>query len=93
MMLTSKFSLMDVIVRLGEALVHYTVSRETKDIYQARLVRYEGCPTEEPPRDLILVKGYRRWTGSVDRPELLNEMGQVIDSLRSHQSPRENLPL
>jgi hypothetical protein len=78
---------MDAIVRIGEAFVHYNISREAHGIYQARLVRYEGCPTEEPPRELVLTRGYRCWTGSTDHPMLLNELGKLIDTLSSSNEP------
>ena len=58
---------------------HYNVSPETNGIYQARLIHYEGPPQKAPPSEVILVKGYRQWTGSYDRQELLNEIGRVIE--------------
>jgi len=78
---------MDAIVRMGDAFIHYNISREAHGIYQARLVRYEGCPTEEPPRELILTKGYRCWAGSTDHQRLLNDLGRLIDTLSSNHEP------
>jgi hypothetical protein len=74
---------MDAIVRRGEAYIHYKVFPEADGIFQAQLIRYEGCPTEEPPMELTLVKSFRRWTGSVNDSELLNGLGEVIDSINS----------
>jgi hypothetical protein len=78
---------MDAIVRMGDAYIHYNISREGPGIYQARLIRYEGCPTEEPPRDVVLTRGYRCWAGSANHPLLLNELGKMIDSLSSSYDP------
>jgi hypothetical protein len=78
---------MDAIVRMGDAFIHYNISREAHGIYQARLVRYEGCPTEEPPPELVLTRGYRCWAGSADYPLLLNELGKLIDSLSPANEP------
>lgn len=75
---------MEAIVRMGEAYIHYNISRAAQGIYQARLIRYEGCPTEEPPRELVLTRGYRCWAGSANHPLLLNELGKMIDSLSSY---------
>jgi hypothetical protein len=77
---------MDAIVRLGDSLVHYRVSSEARGIYQATLVRYEGCPTEEPPKTFLLVKSFRRWIGSDVNVDLLNEVGNVIDKVSSYRS-------
>ena len=74
---------MDAIVKLGDAFIHYNISREAHGIYQARLVRYEGCPTEEPPSELVLTQGYRCWRGSTNHPILLHELGKLIDTLSS----------
>jgi hypothetical protein len=78
---------MDAIVRLGDSLLHYRVSAEARGIYQATLVRYEGCPTEEPPKTFLLVKSFRRWIGSEVNIDLLNEVGRVIDKVSSYRAP------
>jgi hypothetical protein len=82
---------MDAIVKLGDAFIHYNISREANGIYQARLVRYEGCPTEEPPRELVLTRGYRCWRGSMNHPMLLHELGKLIDTLSlSNEHNKDN---
>jgi hypothetical protein len=79
---------MDAIVRVGDSLVHYKVSPEGRGIYQATLVRYEGCPTEEPPKTFLLVKSFRHWIGSDVNIALLNEVGNVIDKVSTYPPSR-----
>src|SRR3954464_11772291 len=59
---------------------HYQIYPEINGIYQARLLHYEGGSGKTPPEEVILVKGYRQWSGSYDRQDLLNEIGNAIEN-------------
>ena len=71
---------LSAVVKHQGALAYYTVSTENQDIYHARLVRYYGSPESAPPDRLLLVKGVRRWLGSCEKQELLDEIGHIIES-------------
>ena len=69
------------VVQYEGGWAHYDVSPESHGIYQARLLRFEGSTDRPPPpEELILVRGYRQWSGSYERQELLNEIGNFIES-------------
>ena len=71
---------MKAVVPFGEGMAHYLVSPESSGIYQARLVEFEGTAERMPPDEVILVKGYRQWSGSYERQDLLNSLGEAIES-------------
>ena len=68
------------VVPFGEGMAHYVVSPESSGIYQARLVEFDGDSNKLPPVEVILVKGYRQWSGSYERQDLLNSLGQAIEN-------------
>ncbi len=70
----------NAVVPFEEGLAHYIVSPESNGIYQAKLVDFQGVAQKQPPKEVILVKGYRQWSGSYDRQELLNQIGSIIES-------------
>jgi hypothetical protein len=86
---------LEAVVNYRGALAHYNVFPETKEIYQALLVRYEGPPEMAPPEHVTLVKSVRHWTGSSDRKELVDEIGYIIEINKSaltsegKQSPKD----
>lgn len=77
----------NAVVPFEEGLAHYIVSPESNGIYQARLVDFQGVAERKPPAEVILVKGYRQWSGSYDRQDLLNQIGSVIESRVRQGSP------
>lgn len=60
-------------------LAHYQVVRKENDIFSAYLVRYDGKQAHQPPASLILVRGEKKWEGSLDDHSLLEQIGGVID--------------
>jgi hypothetical protein len=71
---------LSAVVKHQGALAYYTVLPENQGIYHARLVRYYGSPDSAPPERLLLVKGVRRWLGSCERQDLLDDIGHIIES-------------
>jgi hypothetical protein len=70
---------MEAVVPFDEGIAHYLVSPDNSGIYQARLVQFEGNAGRMPPNEVILVKGYRQWSGSYERQDLLNSLGEAIE--------------
>lgn len=84
---------MKAVVPYQGALVHYSLSPDSHGIYNARLIKCVGQPKSSPPEAVILVRGYRRWTGSFDRQELIDELGDAIDQrVTSRTLPRNTDP-
>jgi hypothetical protein len=78
---------MKAVVPFGEGIAHYLVSPESSGIYQAKLVQFEGSPENPPPSEVILVKGYRQWSGSFERQDLLNSLGEAIEKRQREGNP------
>lgn len=74
---------LEAIVKLGDGAAHYLISREGRGCYKAELVNYSGETYNNVPNELILLRGYRNWTGSTSNQQLLNELGEAIDSVVS----------
>ena len=68
------------VVKYRGALAHYGVAQENEGIYQAQLIRYDGRPDHAPPVKITLVKGLNHWSGSSEREELVDEIGEIIDN-------------
>jgi hypothetical protein len=81
---------LETVVQFNGGLAYYSISPESNGIYQARLLRYEGGSDRVPPAEVILVKGYRQWSGSFERQDLLNEIGKAIESRSRTGNPSEN---
>lgn len=78
---------MKAVVPFDEGIAYYVVSPESSGIYQAKLVDYQGNTVNKPPSEVILVKGYRQWSGSFERQDLLNSLGEAIESRMREGNP------
>ena len=67
-------------VLFRNALAHYTISQEEEGVFLAQLIDYEGKPDYAPPVQILLTRGIRRWIGSFDNQEVLDALGQAIDT-------------
>jgi len=67
------------VVQFEGGLAHYQISPESNGIYQAHLLQYDGSVDNAPPVEVILVRGYRQWSGSYERQDLLNKIGDIIE--------------
>ncbi len=70
---------MKAVVQYQGALAHYCISPENEGIYQARLLRYDGRPERTPPQKVTLFKGTPVWSGTCDRQDLLDKLGNSIE--------------
>jgi hypothetical protein len=69
-----------VTVQYKTGLAHYYIIQEAAGVYLASLEHYEGQHSDEPPHRIMLVKGIRRWTGSIEHQEILDELGLAIEA-------------
>lgn len=81
---------LETVIQFNDGLAYYAISPESNGIYQARLLRYEGSHDRLPPTEVILVKGYRQWSGSSERQDLLNQIGKAIEGRSRVGNPSEN---
>lgn len=58
---------------------HYSIKEDTKGIYSATLVDFEGNVHNMPPLYLIITRGVRHWIGSIDDDVLTNKLGEAIE--------------
>lgn len=72
---------LEAIVKLGDGAAHYLISKEGRGCFRAELVHYAGRTDNQPPREVVLVRSFRTWKGSTSNQQLLNELGEAIDSL------------
>jgi hypothetical protein len=59
---------------------HYCITRENQGIYHARLLEYEGAPVVSPPEKVLLIRGIRRWLGSHEEEDFVEDLGRAIDA-------------
>ena len=76
-------------VQFDDGFAHYAISPETNGIYQARLLKFDGSSDRMPPSEVILVRGYRQWSGSYGRQDLLNEIGKAIETRNREGDPSQ----
>lgn len=60
------------------AYAHFVVTREHKGVYSADLVQYDGPAEQAPPSSIMLVRGERKWWGSVADDELVHLLSDAI---------------
>ena len=60
-------------------LAHYKIIPENFGIYNAYLERYDGKSSNSPAQNIILVRGLKHWSGSIEEQNLLDTIGEVID--------------
>ncbi len=75
------------VVKYKGALAHYNVSPGNEGIYQAQLIRYDGKPDQVPPKQITLVRGLDHWSGSSDKQDLIDKIGEVIERRIKHYDP------
>jgi hypothetical protein len=80
------------VVRFLGDPAHYKIITDRSGVYYARLLKYEGAPGVTPPQDIVLVKGIRRWNGSYDVQEFIDELGRAIDARQRGSSPSSSRP-
>ena len=71
---------LEAIVNYGSGKACFKIRREEPGIYHASLLYFEGNKKEGPPKDLVLMRGIRYWTGSYENRTLLNDLGNKIEA-------------
>lgn len=71
---------MDALIKYKNGNACFKIKKGKEGIFTANLVNYDGEHTQAPPEGIILVRGIRYWTGSVEDETLLSELGKFIDS-------------
>ncbi|MCU7550958.1 hypothetical protein OCK74_17690 [Chitinophagaceae bacterium LB-8] len=82
---------LSVTVQYKAKLAHYSIRQETSGVYLATLEQYEGPFSEAPPAKIMLVKGFRRWAGSFEHQDILNDLGRAIDISLGKEHTKDNL--
>ena len=58
----------------------YRIEQEGANIFQAELISYENEHAgNQPPQNLMLIKGIRGWIGSSDDTHFLHQIGSSIE--------------
>ena len=71
----------EAVVNYRNEFAFYELRPESEGVYQARLLRFYGSPESTPPKEITLVRGVRKWVGSCPVPQLVNDLGRVIETL------------
>lgn len=70
------------------AVAHYDVSEDREGQYKARLLKYNGSPQSEPPREFLLCKKGRHWNDEGIEQNLADDIGYAIEiQIRSADGP------
>ena len=68
-----------VVVKYKGALAHYHIAFREDNVYEARLLRYDGKPAAAPPEKIMIQKGLQHWAGTSDKQTLQEEIEKFID--------------
>jgi len=68
-------------IKIKKATAHYTLAPAGPGMYYADLQKFSGKPENAPPSRILLVRNVRQWSGSIENTALLNQLGQVIDTM------------
>jgi hypothetical protein len=69
------------VIYYRNAYAHFLITREYKGVYCAELVQYDGLAEQAPPPCIILIRGERKWWGSVANDELIHLLSDAILAL------------
>ena len=67
-----------VVVYYRGGLAHYSVLGRD-GVFQIHLQRYDGKERLAPPPHIILVRGELNWSGNIHEPDLIKDLGNLID--------------
>ena len=60
-------------------VAYYKIFGGQNGVFTAQLIKYEGSPDSEPPREFLLHKEGRHWTDDDTSQDLLNDLGKAIE--------------
>jgi len=58
----------------------YSIQPERPGIYLAKLMTYSGNSKAAPPSVITMIRGPRKWSGSIRMESLLMQLGHQIDT-------------
>jgi hypothetical protein len=70
---------LQAIVNYKNGKAYFDILPDKPGIYIARLVLFEGSKAVNMPEEIILVRGFRHWTGSHSDYQLLSAIGSKIE--------------
>lgn len=62
----------------------FVIKKDSPGVYHADLVYYDGAEKSPPPKTITLIRGLRKWTGSSEDGDLLNNLGKIIEESLSN---------
>ncbi|MBB1286567.1 hypothetical protein HRH25_19450 [Flavisolibacter sp. BT320] len=78
-------------VLFQNAIAHYTITEEEEGVFLAHLQHFSGLSEETPPLKILLMRGIRRWIGSLDNQQVLDALGHAIDKKSTWAAPAKPL--
>lgn len=57
----------------------FFIKKDSPGVYHADLVYYDGDEESSPPKTITLIRGLRKWRGSWEDGDLLNDLGKIIE--------------
>jgi hypothetical protein len=73
-------------VNIEGGVADYHILPEGNGLYRADLVGYHGRPNFCPAERIIMVRSVRKWIGSCDHIEVINQIGREIEKA-VHEAP------
>ncbi len=71
---------------------HFKIEKERPGIYVVSLEAFVGDHSRLPPSKIIMTRGIRRWTGSINDTVLLDNLGMAIEE-EFHGVPARKKPV
>ncbi len=68
----------------------FKINRESSGVYYAQLMHFEGSKNTNLPQEIILTRGIRHWTGSINNEAILNELGKIIEDFFPTPTKEDN---
>ncbi len=80
-------------VNCANGRARFKINRESSGVYYAQLMNFEGSKNTSLPKEVILTRGLRHWTGSFNDETWLNELGNIIEDFFPTPTKEDNTRL
>ena len=70
---------LEAIVKYKNARLCFNIIPDQPGIYLAQLVSLKGNKAIKIPEEIVLIRGFRHWTGSYPDYQLLSALGEKIE--------------
>lgn len=81
---------LDVVIKYGAGEAVYRIQMEDPGLYFATRLRFDGSDEAAPPDEITLVRGIRKWTGSIRDEALLSDLGRSIQKALARAKPEQD---